>query len=700
MNVVGSLLHLMTQCTTLRQTAMLVLLLGSFTVTAAVELDTELEQQLDQYLVKSTQDEAEASKFLFALEKDISALTPFNSRVRYYVYKVSEQHRIKDKKGIDGTLALLQELAQTTQDPDALAEINAEMLAQYWDKGEFGKSISFLEPTLLYAQQATQSRVRYYAYNVAGNFQSWRGKYDQALQAYHAAYEAIAQDEHPRTTYRRMNLALRMANLQSSLKNFEKSNQMTEEVLPTALQNPELEGFLPDIYIQQGFNLVELQDLDGAAKANLEALKWAKKRNMVFAETTALNNLGDIAMRQHKFAEARQYFEQCLKFGIEQKDKATENLARFNLGYVQVQEGQFADGLSTMQNVLDLAKESGAQSETLEYLNELADAFQLAGMYQQEAKTLREHASLAKEMFQQERERQINQLQEEFSAKEKSKEIAGLKQQNQLKAVEIERQKLQQDVTLLIGVVVILAAILLYLLYRKVQSANQKLKEANDQLAYQSLRDPLTGLFNRRSFQEQMDKRQRQVERRQLAALTTDGFILLDVDFFKHVNDHFGHAAGDAVLVEIANRLSKLTRNDDMVLRWGGEEFLILLRRVDIKSLAAFTQRVLDTIGNTPVTFGDQQIRVTASAGFLTYPFANLNEQTMGWAKALQLADMALYLGKVHGRNRAYGLVQLNKPYADIATQLETDLSEAIKEGSVDVMLVEGPQKAPADSSF
>lgn len=698
MNVVGSLFHLVNFSNILRRMAMLFLLLGSFTVAAAVELDTELEQQLDQYLQKSTQDADAAGQFLLALEKDVSALTPLNSRVRYYVYKVSEQHRLKDKKGVEETLALLQELAQTTQDPDVLAEINAEMLVQYWDKADFSKAITYLEPTLQYAQQASQSRVKYYAFNLAGNFQSWRGKYDQALQAYHDAYDAIARDEHPRTTFRRMNLALRMANLQSSLRNFEKSNQMVEEVLPTALQNPELEGFLPDIYIQLGFNLVELQDLDGAAKANLEALKWAKKSNMIFAETTALNNLGDIAMRQRKLPEARQYFEQTLRFGIEQKNKATEDLARFNLGYLQVQEGQFADGLSAMQNVVDLSKEAGAQSETLEYLAELADAFQLAGMYQQEAKTLREHAALAKEIFQQERERQINQLQEEFSAKEKSKEIAGLKQQNQLKAVEIERQKLQQDVTLLIGVVVILAAILLYLLYRKVQSANQKLKEANDQLAYQSLRDPLTGLFNRRSFQEQMDKRQRQVERRQLAALTTDGFILLDVDFFKHVNDHFGHAAGDAVLVEIANRLSKLTRNDDMVLRWGGEEFLILLRRVDIKSLAAFTQRVLDTIGNTPVTFGEHQIRVTASAGFLTYPFANLNEQTMGWAKALQLADMALYLGKVHGRNRAYGLVQLNKPYADIATQLETDLSEAIKEGSVDVALVEGPHKNNADS--
>jgi diguanylate cyclase (GGDEF)-like protein len=199
-------------------------------------------------------------------------------------------------------------------------------------------------------------------------------------------------------------------------------------------------------------------------------------------------------------------------------------------------------------------------------------------------------------------------------------------------------------------------------------------------------------LFNRRSLLEHMERRQIS-DRRAAAPQLTDGFILLDIDFFKHINDHYGHAAGDAVLVEIAKRLTALTRNDDMVWRWGGEEFLILLRKVDMAALTQFTQRVLEVIGADSITFGKQQLQVTASAGFLTYPFAALDEQTLSWPKALQLADMALYLGKIHGRNRAYGLVQLNQPYQQIAAQLETDLSAAIELGLVDVVLVEGPAK-------
>lgn len=697
MNVVGSLMNSVLYSRLFHLNVAFLLCLWSFSGNAAITQDPLIEQKLEQYLLIGDTDEAAATAFLVDVEKDINALTALHSRVRFYVYKASEHSRAKDIKAADQILAMLLELAQNSQDADVQAEVYAEHLAQYWARADIPKAISYLEPTLNYARQASQSRVRYYAFNIVARFQNWQGKYNDALDSFHQAYNAIEQDENVRTPIRLMNLASNIAFLQSNLKNFSKARQMIEQSLSKAANNPDLEVFLPDIYIQLGFILVELKELEKAVEANKQALKWAKKRKNKYAESTALNNLGDIAMRQRQLNEASQYFEQSLALGILLKDKSIENLAYFNLGYVQVLDGQHSTGIPMMQAAITEFKKSGPQSEVLDYLAELADAYQFSRQYQQEAIALRDYTELSKSIFQAERERQINQLQEEFSAKEKSKQIETLKQQNQLKAIEIERHNLQQHVTMLIGLVVALASTLLYLLYRKVQSANQKLKEANDQLAYQSLRDPLTGLYNRRSFQEQMEQRKVQVERRQLASFTTDGFILLDVDFFKHVNDHFGHAAGDAVLVEIANRLSKLTRNDDMVLRWGGEEFLILLRRVDIQALAAFTQRVLDIIANTPVIFGDQHIRITASAGFLTYPFANLNEQTMGWAKALQLADMALYLGKVHGRNRAYGLVQLNQPYADIAAQLETDLSLAIEQGKIQVMLIEGPQKTTTE---
>ena len=193
----------------------------------------------------------------------------------------------------------------------------------------------------------------------------------------------------------------------------------------------------------------------------------------------------------------------------------------------------------------------------------------------------------------------------------------------------IRYRRLMIGVGALAGLVVLLATTLLYLLYRKVRNANQQLRHANDQLAYNSLHDPLTGLLNRRSLHEFMQKRTEQGERRQLPTATTDGFILLDIDYFKHINDHHGHAAGDVVLIEVGRRLKQLTRQGDMVLRWGGEEFLIVLRNLNQTALTNFTNRALQVIGSEPVIYQNVSIQVTASAGFLTLPFAGVDEHLL-----------------------------------------------------------------------
>ncbi|MBU2223950.1 MAG: diguanylate cyclase [Gammaproteobacteria bacterium] len=661
-------------------------------VQAAPEVDAKLEEELNQYLQLTTSDQAAAEVLLQKIAPKITALTPIATKVRYNSYLSTTLSADKKYQEADQLLQQNWLWAEQVQDPDIWAEVLADHLQESWGRGENAKAVSFLEPLLQYAAKATQHRVQYYAWNTAARFQSWQGKYELALASFHQAYAGIEQDENPRTPFRKMYLKASIANLHGSLRNYPLALKTIQEGLAESKKNPDLASYVTDFYTQEGYLLVDVGELDAALHSYQQGLSWAIKQNNDFAEATLQNNIGDIYLRQRKLDLATSYFEKSLAFGVSKQNKATIALSTFNLGYVKVLQGDYAQGIAQMQAMIKEFGDLNGKADSLAYLIELADALRFAKQYQAEAETLRQYNQLSSEIFQSDREKQLNQLQEEFSAKEKTKEIAVLTQQNQLKAVEIERQNLQQEVTMLVGIVVALASVLLFLLYRKVRQANLKLKEVNDKLAYQSLRDPLTGLFNRRSLLEHMERRQIS-DRRAAAPQLTDGFILLDIDFFKHINDHYGHAAGDAVLVEIAKRLTALTRNDDMVWRWGGEEFLILLRKVDMAALTQFTQRVLEVIGANSITFGKQQLQVTASAGFLTYPFAALDEQTLSWPKALQLADMALYLGKIHGRNRAYGLVQLNQPYQQIAAQLETDLSAAIELGLVDVVLVEGPAK-------
>ena len=130
-------------------------------------------------------------------------------------------------------------------------------------------------------------------------------------------------------------------------------------------------------------------------------------------------------------------------------------------------------------------------------------------------------------------------------------------------------------------------AALLWLLYRRLRRANAQLAVTNRELAAQSEVDPLTGLGNRRRLQQLVGRDPRGLQ----ATL-----FLIDIDHFKMLNDRFGHAGGDAVLVAVAGRLRSAVREPLGVMRWGGEEFLLLVQGNDPALADALAQRLLNEI--------------------------------------------------------------------------------------------------------
>jgi predicted signal transduction protein with EAL and GGDEF domain len=132
-------------------------------------------------------------------------------------------------------------------------------------------------------------------------------------------------------------------------------------------------------------------------------------------------------------------------------------------------------------------------------------------------------------------------------------------------------------------------------------------------------------------------------------------------------------------------------RDTDMVMRWGGEEFLIYSPKSNAEHLKSLAIRVLKVVAETPIEVGDRDMTITVTGGFLSLPFSGLSETDCNWEKAMQIADMALYLGKVNGRNRAYGLNRLLAPFEQVMPVLERDISAALKAGMVELVEVMGP---------
>lgn len=148
--------------------------------------------------------------------------------------------------------------------------------------------------------------------------------------------------------------------------------------------------------------------------------------------------------------------------------------------------------------------------------------------------------------------------------------------------------------------------------------------------------DPLTGLRNRRYFGDVLAGESGPML-----------LVLIDLDYFKTVNDRYGHSAGDSVLIETARRLEAVAGPDDLLFRWGGEEFLLVARGSGATG-EELVQRVLAAVESVPFRAGGETIPLTASIGWTPFPLSAVTLEG-----ALDLADHALYQAKNEGRNRA-----------------------------------------------
>ncbi|WP_299003592.1 diguanylate cyclase [uncultured Shewanella sp.] len=170
----------------------------------------------------------------------------------------------------------------------------------------------------------------------------------------------------------------------------------------------------------------------------------------------------------------------------------------------------------------------------------------------------------------------------------------------------------------------------------------QQLKTANDNLARLSQIDDLSQLFNRRHWQICMQKE----FDRHLRYGHPTSLLMLDIDYFKNINDNYGHYAGDKVIQTISHIIRQSLRKTDFAGRYGGEEFAIVLPETPVQQAINLAERLRQTIEATPFVFSDTVIKITASLGL-----CGIDSHSQTSEQWLENADMALYEAKRRGRN-------------------------------------------------
>jgi diguanylate cyclase (GGDEF)-like protein len=194
---------------------------------------------------------------------------------------------------------------------------------------------------------------------------------------------------------------------------------------------------------------------------------------------------------------------------------------------------------------------------------------------------------------------------------------------------------------------------------------NEELGVLNNKLMEASLTDPLTGLRNRRFVFEQVAKDVDLVQRQYLDTLSGRSldeiadlvFMIVDLDHFKPINDQYGHASGDEVLIQVRDVLLSACRSSDFVVRWGGDEFLVIARHTSAREAEALAERIRARMAQKIFPLGDGHVaRTTCSIGFVCYPLLRSQPDAVPWDDVLKLADRAMYQAKEQ-RNAWVGYV-------------------------------------------
>lgn len=167
--------------------------------------------------------------------------------------------------------------------------------------------------------------------------------------------------------------------------------------------------------------------------------------------------------------------------------------------------------------------------------------------------------------------------------------------------------------------------------------------EYYDQLYQFSIKDGLTGLYNRKSFDDKLESEFSRCKRYGHSL----SLVMIDIDYFKNINDTYGHLAGDAVLTNLSKLFGKFFRSVDFIARYGGEEFAVILPETPINGALLTTERIRLAVSQNEVYINQHTIKITISSGIAEY-----NQSFASPTSLIEAADKKLYEAKTNGRNR------------------------------------------------
>jgi diguanylate cyclase (GGDEF)-like protein len=571
---------------------------------------------------------------------------------------------------------------------DALLAVDAKLIrsAVQWRAGDATAAGTLAQEARDALRGKDELFLAYWAALAAGVTSRARGQFEAAVENLQVALvQADRADDANRRAEVRYQLSVLSLALKQPQQAFEESQQAFRQAV--LAQNPFV---MAKAKMAESASLEKLQRPGEELEALDEALAIARTTQSETAEGMALVNLADIYLRRREFRTAYDLSRGALDVARETDDASLMATSKANMGFALLAQNRIDAGKRLADEALADYERAGATAEIASLLGEYGHYLEDAGDYKSALVLLHRERRLHDEISLEAHEKAVLEMQGRHESERRKREIEFLNRDNAQKSAELETRRWQERVSWLAAVAFAALFAVVALLYRKLRLSNRLLADRNHELRSQSARDPLTSLYNRRHFQDFIRVAPAGDDDDGDSRANTQGLLLLDLDHFKTVNDRHGHAGGDAVLIAIVERLRETLREEDMVVRWGGEEFLVYAPAVSPGRLDDIALRLMDAVSRDPVMYRGDAIRLTTSIGFAPV-LMRPGDDALTWERALRLIDQALYMAKLHGRNRAFGIAKIASDEAFVAA--ERDLQAAWQQGLVEMrVLVNGPR--------
>lgn len=513
---------------------------------------------------------------------------------------------------------------------------------------------------------AQPAEFRFNLYNSLGVALAQQGRFDEAFETLVAALRIREQGGLADSAMLLQNLG----GLSIYLGRHEAAIEYNQRALELLDDNA---ATLPSVLSNIAASEVELGRLD-AARTRLErAIAIGERRGQ--PSISSIGNLGYVLRELGQFEEALALFRRQIELERATDSAGTQAIAWKNVGETLVRMNRRDEADSALETALQLYREADIKPKRLELYPVMIDNLAALGRDRRALDLMREYKSLSDEMISAESAERIAALEAGLELERRERELALVERDRVLAEAELGQIRAEQARergfrNLLLAVLsgAILLLVLLWRTARMRGRSNRLLAEKNSEIDQQhkvleglnrsleqrSQEDELTGLFNRRFMRQLVEDLERETATGGAAAAAAPSpylMLLIDLDLFKQINDQWGHPVGDLALMRVGDALRECAEPGDLLMRWGGEEFLWLCAAASTDQAGPRCLGLQQALRRLPLMIEGQAVELGFSAGATLLELDHV-DPAQALQGAIRIADAALYEAKSSGRGR------------------------------------------------